>query len=335
MDIHLFDTIKQGDAAVMQAQLAQVPEGETVNLLINSPGGSIPEGMAIASLIKNHPSPVKANVIGLAASMATIVSLSADSVNMVDGGIWMIHHPSMESGGNAKQLKEKAELVEAISKPMINIYSKKTGLGKKVISALMDEAVPMVAKKAKELRFIDTISEPLAMVAKMDITNYKDMNLKDLKAKVESFAKDFGFIEATAEEQTIIEAQKADKDKEVADAVAKKVLEAENAEQAINAELVTKGEFAPFKDNVMEFMQVISEYITAQPDEDKLKELQKKEAEGAVSDLLKEMKKKVAIPSRTGSPVLTEVQPFKTPTDAERVKSFNAHFEKNLEKLTK
>ncbi|GAI89313.1 unnamed protein product [marine sediment metagenome] len=245
----------------------------------------------------------------------------------------MVHHPLVQSGGNSKELKEKAELVDAISKPMINIYSKKTGLGKKVISALMDEGKPMVAQRAKELRFVDTISEPLAMVAKMDITNYTNMNLKDLKAKVENFAKDFGFVETSEDEQIAIDAAKAIKDKEVSEAVAEDVLAAENAEQAINAELVTKGEFAPFKDNVMDALQTITEFIAGIPSDDELDDLQKKRAEAAVMQLVKDMKKKVAVPNRSGSPVLAEAQPFKTPSDAERVKSFNANVEKHLKKL--
>ena len=59
MDIFLLDAIVEGDAAHMQMQLDSVPDGEDINLLINSPGGSVVEGMAMATLIKKHPAKIR------------------------------------------------------------------------------------------------------------------------------------------------------------------------------------------------------------------------------------------------------------------------------------
>ncbi len=334
MDIFLLDAIVEGDAAAMKMQLDAVPTGEDVNLLINSPGGSIVEGMAMATLIKQHPSTVKAQVIGLAASMSTIVALSADSVSMVDGGIWMIHHPVVPIGGNAKALRQSADLAEAISKPMINIYAKKTGIDKKAISALMDEQALMPAKKAKKLRFIDSIDQPLAMVAKLDLTNYKDMTIKDLKAKVEDFAKEFGFIETPEDEKPLLEAKAEEANEKVVSEVTEKVKEAKTAEEAISAELVTQLEFAPKMEQVLDALHTITEFIGAQPTEEETKEALKEAAQAAVTDLLKEMKSKVSVPGRSGSPVIAEATPFKAPNDADKMNRFNEHLKKSRNKTT-
>jgi len=335
MDIHLFDEIWPGDAAVLQAQLAQVSEGEDINLLINSPGGSVPEGMAIASLIKQHPSKVTANIIGLAASMATVVALAADNVNMVDGGIFMVHHPSMGGGGNAKELKEKAELVDAISKPIINIYSKKTGLGKKVISALMDKAELMPAKKAKQLRFVDKVTEPLAMVAKLNLTNYKDMNYDSIMAKINDFAKDFGFAETTEDEAKAIKDKKEAEAIKLAEELKAKVLKAETAEEAISAELVTQAEFKPVITELLAATKEILAFITAQPSEKELVELQAKAAQEAVTQLVKDIKNKVQMPVKTGDPVITKVTPFKEDVDTLKARRFEKHYDKTQQKNIK
>ena len=331
--VFLFDEINPGSAANMQSQLSLIPDSEEIELLINSPGGSVPEGMAIASMIKNHPSKVTANVIGLAASMATIAAMAADTVNMVDGAIWMIHHPLIATGGNAKELRANAELVDAISKPMINIYSKKTGLGKKVVSALMDEAELMPAHRAKGLRFVDKVTAPLAAVAKLDITNYKDMNLSELKEKVNAFAKDLGWVETSEEEKTVIDAKADDDLLKVDTEVKKAILDSTTAEEAISAELVLKTEFEPKMNQVLDALHTITEFIAQQPTEEETKETQKALAQQAVNDLLKEMKSKVSIPSRTGFPVIAQVEtPFKDTDDNVKQKEFGARIEARYNK---
>ena len=332
MDIFLLDAIVEGDAAHMQMQLDSVPSGEDINLLINSPGGSVVEGMAMATLIKKHPAKVKAQVIGVAASMSTIVALAADSVSMIDGGIWMIHHPVVPMGGNAKALRQSADLAEAISKPMINIYAKKTGLHKRAVSKLMDEQELMPASKAKKLRFIDSIEQPLAMVAELDLTNYKDMNIEDLKAKVNDFAKAFGWIETSEDEKPLLEAKKEEEAQKVTDEVTEKVKKAETAEEAISAELVTQQEFAPKMNQVLDALHTITEFISTQPTEKEASEALKEAAQDAVTDLLKEMKSKVSVPGRTGSPVVAEATPFKSPTDADKRKGLQEHIEEKRNK---
>jgi len=331
--VFLFDEIIPGSAALIQSQLSNIPEGEEVELLINSPGGSVPEGMAIASIIKSHPTKVTANVIGLAASMATIAAMAADTVNMVDGAIWMIHHPLIATGGNAKELKEKATLVEAISKPMINIYSKKTGLGKKVISALMDEAELMPAARAKGLRFVDKVTAPLAAVAQLELTNYKDMNLTDLKAKVNDFAKELGWADTTEEEKATIEAKAVETVEKVEIEVKKEILDATTAEEAITAELVLKTDFEPQMAQVLDALHTITQFIQEQPTEAETAATQKKAAEAAVTELLKDIKSKVSIPARSGDPVIARVDtPFKDSDDNTKLKEFGARIDARYNK---
>jgi len=53
-----------------------------INLQINSPGGSVTEGLAIAAFIKSFPAIINTTVIGLAASIATPIALAGDTVSI-------------------------------------------------------------------------------------------------------------------------------------------------------------------------------------------------------------------------------------------------------------
>src|SRR5690606_23214700 len=62
----------------------------TVN--VNSPGGDMFEGIAIYNLLREHPAEVTVNVMGLAASAASIIAMAGDKINVALGSFVMIHN---------------------------------------------------------------------------------------------------------------------------------------------------------------------------------------------------------------------------------------------------
>ncbi len=74
--------------------LETVPEGtERVTLRLNSPGGSVFDGIAIYNLLKAHPAKVHVVVDGLAASIASLIAMAADEVSMAKNSMMMVHLP--------------------------------------------------------------------------------------------------------------------------------------------------------------------------------------------------------------------------------------------------
>jgi len=72
--------------------LAALPANTNeIRLHINSPGGEVFEGIAIANALRNHPARVVAVVDGLAASAASFVATAADEVIMGQNTEMMIH----------------------------------------------------------------------------------------------------------------------------------------------------------------------------------------------------------------------------------------------------
>jgi ATP-dependent Clp protease protease subunit len=139
-------------------------KGEEINLVISSGGGSVTEGMGIADLIANYPNETTATGIGLVASIATVVLLSADKVRMTENAFLMIHRPWSYTMGNADELEATAELLDKMEAKLLDIYTasvyKRKGKQKDLenkITEMMAAETWMTAQEALEFGFIDEI----------------------------------------------------------------------------------------------------------------------------------------------------------------------------------
>ena len=152
---------------------------EEVLLRINSPGGSVIDGLAIHDAIKRMPQKVTAKVEGLAASIASIIALGADEVSMSQNSLFMIHNVWGGETGGAKDMRKAADLMDKMSDRLVNIYVSKTGKDEIEIRDWMDNETWFTADEALEAGFINYVDEPIALAAKFDISklNYKNTSL--------------------------------------------------------------------------------------------------------------------------------------------------------------
>jgi len=67
----------------------------------------------------------------------------------------MIHNPSTMAMGNADDMKQAIDMLEAVKQSIMNAYEAKTKLRRNKISELMDKETWMDCKKAMELGFCD------------------------------------------------------------------------------------------------------------------------------------------------------------------------------------
>ena len=139
-------------------------KGKELNLVISSGGGSVTEGMAIADLIANYPEETTATGIGLVASIATVVLLSADKVKMTENAFMMIHRPWSYTMGNADELEATAELLDKMEAKLLDIYTasviKRKGSQDNLenkITEMMAAETWLTAQEALEFGFIDEI----------------------------------------------------------------------------------------------------------------------------------------------------------------------------------
>ncbi len=146
-------------AASFQKDLKELGEVSQINLRINSPGGSVFEGIAIGNMLRQHKARVVAHVDALAASIASVIVASCDEVIMPENSMLMIHNPWTISMGNAKALRKQADDLDKIAESSVVTYLAKAGekLTEEKIKQIMDEETWMSAQEAYNYGLCDVV----------------------------------------------------------------------------------------------------------------------------------------------------------------------------------
>lgn len=121
----------------ISAALRAIGDQEVV-VNINSPGGNYFEGVAIYNLLKNHPAKVTVNVIGVAASAASIIAMAGDEILMGESANIMIHNAMGVAFGNKQEMQSTIDLLARLDEDMADVYVARTGQIKTSIQAMMD-----------------------------------------------------------------------------------------------------------------------------------------------------------------------------------------------------
>jgi ATP-dependent protease ClpP protease subunit len=151
--------------------IATLPVGSPVVARINSPGGSLEEGIAIYNLLRASQRRIEIVIDAMAASAASIVAMAGDSIKMMQGSTMMLHDPWAMVVGNADDLRSSAEIIDMQRDQMIDIYSKRSGLSRDEIGQMMKAETYLTAQQAKAKGFADLIDEApmrVAACAKLD-----------------------------------------------------------------------------------------------------------------------------------------------------------------------
>ena len=130
---------------------------ENITLHINSPGGSVFSAVAIANTLKNHKAKITANIDGLVASAATIITSACDTVRMPKNALFMVHNPITFAYANNQDMQKTLEMLNKVKNSIIETYLNKAKTDKETLSELMDNETWMSAEEAKEYGFIDEI----------------------------------------------------------------------------------------------------------------------------------------------------------------------------------
>lgn len=120
----------------------------TVN--VNSPGGDFFEGVAIYNLLREHKAKVTINVMGIAASAASVVAMAGDEILMGDGAFLMIHNAWAVAIGNRHDMKAAAATLAPFDAAMAKLYAQRTGISEAAAAAMMDKETWIGADQAVE-----------------------------------------------------------------------------------------------------------------------------------------------------------------------------------------
>ncbi|PWL16387.1 peptidase [Falsochrobactrum shanghaiense] len=130
-----------------------------ITVCINSPGGDMFEGIAIYNLLRAHPAKVTVEVLGWAASAASIIAMAGDDIRMGLGSFMMVHNAWGLVIGNRHDMRDAATLFDQFDAAIADIYAARTGMERAHIEQLMDAETFMAAAQAVEYGFADVVDD--------------------------------------------------------------------------------------------------------------------------------------------------------------------------------
>lgn len=147
---------------------------DEIHVRINSPGGSVFEGLSVHNMLKQHRARVIVDIDGIAASIASIIAMAGDEIHMAESAMLMIHDPWTIAMGSAEDFRAVVDLLDKMKESLVGVYVGRTGQDAQKISDLMTAETWFNASEAKELKFIDSVTEPLAIAANYDPKRFKN-----------------------------------------------------------------------------------------------------------------------------------------------------------------
>jgi len=144
-------------------KLEAIPDGEPIDVYIDSGGGYVSDGYAIYGMLNQKAKTNKITVhIGAygAYSMAGIISQVGHEVTMIEGSTLHIHTASGYAWGNAKDLEKSTEQLKHYDGEMFKIYALRYKGDIAELIRLVDEETDLFlsAEQAFEYGLIDYIT---------------------------------------------------------------------------------------------------------------------------------------------------------------------------------
>ncbi|WP_436884096.1 head maturation protease, ClpP-related [Staphylococcus pseudoxylosus] len=160
-------------------ELNQLGDVSEIDVHINSAGGNVFEGHAIYNMLKMHKAKVNIYVDALAASIASVIAMSGDTIFMHKNSFMMIHNSWIMTLGNSKDLRQTANLLDKTDQSSNNAYlDKATNLSEAELKQLLEAETWLTADEALEKGLADEIigaSEIAASISKDSYQMFKQV----------------------------------------------------------------------------------------------------------------------------------------------------------------
>lgn len=141
---------------------------KTINVRINSNGGSVFEGFAIYNALRRHSARIEVDVDGIAASIASLIAMAGDEIRMAENAMLMVHEPWSFALGNSADMRKEADLLDQIRGSLIATYAARSNADPARISEMMAAETWLTAAEAVDAGFADQATERMKIAASID-----------------------------------------------------------------------------------------------------------------------------------------------------------------------
>ncbi len=164
-EIWVYDAIGAGifedgmTAKAFAEALKKCGSVKALDVYVNSPGGSVFEGVAIYNQLMRFAGEKVVHIDGIAASIASVIAMAGDERRIAANGTVMIHDPYGAARGSAADMRKMADSLEQTRDVILNTYTERTKGDRSKISAWMAEETWMDAKTSVERGFATHVTE--------------------------------------------------------------------------------------------------------------------------------------------------------------------------------
>jgi ATP-dependent Clp endopeptidase proteolytic subunit ClpP len=165
-----------------------------INVRINSPGGSVFDGLPIFNALRNSSAEIHTYNDGLCASMAAVILLAGTTVHTADNALMMLHSPISGCYGNAGDMEQVLEMLGKVQDSLIScITSRNTSKTSEEIKAAYFDYKDhwLTADEASDEKFVDEIEKGSKKVS----DKVKDMPHNEIMNQFDSLVKGRGLFD--------------------------------------------------------------------------------------------------------------------------------------------
>jgi len=134
-----------------------LPKAPHIKLYVNSDGGEVFSAFTTIDRIASCKVPIHSIVEGMAASAATLVSISAKKRYISPNGIMLVHQLRSWCGGTHENLKDEAKNLEMLSEKIYEIYLKYTKFTKSDLEEILKHDIYLSAEECIKYGLADEI----------------------------------------------------------------------------------------------------------------------------------------------------------------------------------
>ena len=143
-----------------------------ITIRINSYGGSVTDGIAIYNALRRHGAVITTAIDGAAYSIASLIAMAGDTVEMADNAMLMVHAPWSGVVGNSAEMRKRADMLDKWAEAMNASYQRGgKGPSQEQISTLLTDGEDhwYSAAEAADLGFVDSVVEAMPVAASFNV----------------------------------------------------------------------------------------------------------------------------------------------------------------------
>lgn len=205
VEVSIFDEIGfwgvTGAMFIQDLKSKLTKDTKQVNLAINSPGGSVFDGWAMFNYLNSLKAKgikVVVDVVGIAASMASVVAMAGDVRRMPENAMVMVHNAISGVWGDAEDLRDVADTLDKIDAAIVGVYASATGKDHDTMRSLMAADAFMSAAEALDFGFATEVIAPVQAVACFSLDRLPE-NVKAVFTKASATRPAASFVSKVAE----------------------------------------------------------------------------------------------------------------------------------------